>query len=72
MHDYGFYSAFQVERLRKEIDMQNKKKDGLGARAYVAEKKIHQLNSKLEKVMPVRTFLDAFLSCYTVKCLTCI
>ncbi|PON86752.1 DNA repair ATPase-like protein [Trema orientale] len=43
----------QVERLRKDIDLQNKKKDGLGARAYVAGKKIHELNSKLEKLYEV-------------------
>ncbi|XP_024024276.1 uncharacterized protein LOC21399864 isoform X2 [Morus notabilis] len=40
----------QVERLRKDIEMQNKKKDGLGARASIAENKIQKLNSKLQKL----------------------
>ncbi|PON56826.1 DNA repair ATPase-like protein, partial [Parasponia andersonii] len=43
----------QVERLKKDIDLQNKKKDGLGARAYVVGKKIHELNSKLAKLYKV-------------------
>ncbi|XP_062077439.1 uncharacterized protein LOC133782219 isoform X2 [Humulus lupulus] len=40
----------QVERLRTDIDKQSDKKYGLGARAYVAEKKIQQMNSKLKKL----------------------
>ncbi|KAM6554150.1 hypothetical protein CsatB_014912 [Cannabis sativa] len=43
----------QVERLRTDIDKQNKRKYGLGLRAYVAEKKIQQLNAKLEKLYTV-------------------
>ncbi|KAF4392809.1 hypothetical protein F8388_010832 [Cannabis sativa] len=43
----------QVERLRTDLDKQNKRKYGLGLRAYVAEKKIQQLNAKLEKLYTV-------------------
>ena len=45
-----FYCSWQVDSLRMEIETQNKKKDALEARANMAEKKIHELNLKLESV----------------------
>lgn len=55
------FSSFQVERLRKDIEMQNNKKEGLGARASVAQNKIKKLNSKLEKVL-LFVFVRAFVN----------
>ncbi|XP_048326312.2 uncharacterized protein LOC107431048 isoform X2 [Ziziphus jujuba] len=40
----------QATRLRKELEMQDGKKDGLEAQGEFTEKKIHELNLKLEDV----------------------
>lgn len=48
--------------IKKEIEAQKKKKDALEARANVAEKKIEELNSKLENVCS---------DCSCLICITC-
>lgn len=40
----------QVENLRKDLETQNREKVALEAQAREAEKKIGELNSKLENV----------------------
>ncbi|XWS28134.1 hypothetical protein CRYUN_Cryun25bG0039500 [Craigia yunnanensis] len=45
----------QVDNLRKEIQMQNKKKDALEVRANVAEGKIRELNLKLEDIQRIKS-----------------
>jgi hypothetical protein len=40
----------QIEKLKKNIEAQNNKKAALEARAGDAEKKVQELNVKLEKV----------------------
>lgn len=62
------FCSCQVERLRKDIEMQNKKKDVLGAWASMAEKKIQKLNSKLQKVIVPLGFVKAFINCSMYVC----
>ncbi|GMJ07146.1 hypothetical protein like AT4G31340 [Hibiscus trionum] len=45
----------QVDNLRKEIKMQNKKKDALDVRRNVAERKIQELNQKLEDIQRINS-----------------
>ncbi|XP_022730029.1 uncharacterized protein LOC111285066 isoform X2 [Durio zibethinus] len=45
----------QVDNLRKEIEMQNKKKDALEVRTNVAEGKIRELNLKLEDIQRINS-----------------
>ncbi len=40
----------QVDKLKKELETQQKQKDALEAKASEAEKKIGELNLKLENV----------------------
>ena len=47
----GFWSClFQIEKLKKDIAAQNSKKATMEARASDAEKKVQELNAKLERV----------------------
>ncbi|XP_059637549.1 uncharacterized protein LOC132279550 isoform X2 [Cornus florida] len=43
----------QIDKLEKEIERQNQKKDVLEARANVAEKKILEVNSKIENLQRI-------------------
>ncbi|KAK8683145.1 hypothetical protein V6N13_039212 [Hibiscus sabdariffa] len=45
----------QVDNLRKEIKMQSKKKDALDVRRNVAERKIQELNQKLEDIQRINS-----------------
>ena len=45
-----FNNSWQFGRLKKEIETQNLIKEVLEARANVVEKKIHELNLKLENL----------------------
>lgn len=40
----------QVDKLKKEIEMQNEKKEALEVRANIAERKIQELNKKLQNL----------------------
>lgn len=44
------YFSMQVDKLKKELETQQRQKDALEAKASEAEKKIGELNLKLEKV----------------------
>lgn len=49
------FCFYQINNIRKEIEAQNKKKDGLEASTTIAEKKIQDLSSKLENVWMLET-----------------
>lgn len=44
------YILLQVEKLKNEIELQNRRRHALDARASEAEKKVQELNLKLENV----------------------
>ncbi|KAI5659424.1 hypothetical protein M9H77_28217 [Catharanthus roseus] len=49
-HAHAIELEEQINNIRKEIEAQNKKKDGLEASTTIAEKKIQDLSSKLENL----------------------
>ena len=46
---FGSVSGFQIEKLKEDIAAQNNKKATMEARACDAEKKVQELNAKLEE-----------------------
>jgi len=55
--------TFQIEKLKKDITAQKSKKAALEARASDADKKVQELNMKLDKVS-VQLWLRSCLLCY--------
>ncbi|KAJ8750776.1 hypothetical protein K2173_015957 [Erythroxylum novogranatense] len=43
----------QVDKLRKEVEFQNEKKNALEARAHIAERKIQELNFRVEDLQEI-------------------
>jgi len=63
----GFRSNFfQIEKVKKDITEQKIKKAALEARAGDADKKVQELNTKLEKVS-VQLWLRSYLHCYFIR-----
>lgn len=65
-----WFNLFQIEKLKKDIEAQNSKKSTVEARAGDADKKVQELNAKLEKVsmqlpwffIPTAMVLNFFIS----------
>lgn len=62
MHTLKFF--MQVDKLKRELETQNKEKVNWETRVPELEKKIHDLNSKLEDVSFTFGYIFFFQTCF--------